>query len=101
MFDGDHRLKCARLDNFLTYRDVELLSRILSERYADDRYTVRIRVLAEIENRTTAPSIFRLHSLCLIYSLNMRKVLRWFGEESKASERTLVKQHRQVMGRAS
>jgi hypothetical protein len=29
MFDGGQRLKCARLDSFLTYRDVELLSRIL------------------------------------------------------------------------
>jgi hypothetical protein len=50
MFDGGHRLKCARLDGFLTYRDVELLSRILSERYADDRYTVRISVLVDIED---------------------------------------------------
>jgi hypothetical protein len=89
MFDGGHRLKVARLDRSLTYRDVEHLSRILSERYADDRYTVRISVLADIENHGTAPSIFRLHSICLIYGLNMPSVLTWFGVRPKKSERTI------------
>jgi hypothetical protein len=79
MFDGGYQLRLARLDRSLTYRDVEYLSRILSERYADDRYTVRISVLADIENHGTAPSIFRLHSLCLIYGLNVPRVLKWFG----------------------
>lgn len=101
MFDGGYRLKLARLDRSLTYRDVEYLSSILAEKYADDRYRVRISVLADIENRGTAPSIFRLNSLCLIYALDMRKVLGWFGVEIKASERTLVKEHRQMMDRAS
>jgi hypothetical protein len=79
MLDGGHRLRIARLDRSLTYRDVEHLSRILSERYADDRYTVRISVLADIEHHGTAPTIFRLHTLCLIYALGMPRVLGWFG----------------------
>jgi hypothetical protein len=83
MFNGGHRLKLAGLDRFLTYRAVEHLSRILSERYSDDRYTVRISVLSDIENQGTAPSIFRLHSLCTIYALDMRKVLGWFGVKSR------------------
>jgi transcriptional regulator with XRE-family HTH domain len=101
MFDGGYRLRVARQDRSLTYRDVEHLSRILAQKYADDRYRVRISVLADIENRGRAPSIFRLHSLCLIYALNMRKVLGWFGVEIKASERSLVKEHRQMIQRAS
>jgi hypothetical protein len=90
MFDGGHILKLARLDRSLTYRDVEHLSRILAERYADDRYTIRISVLADIENHGTIPSIFRLHSLCLIYALDMPRVLDWFGVLPKNSERTFV-----------
>jgi len=90
MFDGGRRLKLARLDCSLTYRDVEHLSRILSERYADERYTVRLSVLANIENQGTAPTIFRLHSLCLIYGLAMPRVLTWFGVWPKTSERTFV-----------
>ena len=34
--------------------------------YADERYIVRIGVVADIENNGTVPIIFRLHSLCLI-----------------------------------
>ena len=99
MFDGGHRLKVALLDCSLTYRDVEHLSRILSEKYADDRYTVRVSVLAEIENRGIPPSIFRLHSLCLIYGLNMAKVLTWFGVRPKASERSILKDYVKTMVR--
>lgn len=101
MFDGGYRLKLARLDRSLTFRDVEHLSRILADKYADDRYTVRISVLADIENSGTAPTIFRLHSLCLIYVLDFRKVLGWFGVEIKASKRTPVKEYSQMRDRAS
>jgi hypothetical protein len=90
MFNGGRQLKRARLDSSLTLRDVEHLSRILSAAYGDDRYAVRISVLSDIENHSRAPSIFRLHSLCLIYSLNMSRVLEWFGVWPKASERSTV-----------
>jgi hypothetical protein len=92
MFNGGRRLRCTRLDRFLTYRDVERLSRILSERYADHRYIVRISVLADIESDVATPTIFRLHSLCLIYALDMARVLTWFGVPNK-SERTFVQDY--------
>jgi hypothetical protein len=40
MIDGSQQLRLTRFNRSLTYRDVERLSRILSERYADDRYMV-------------------------------------------------------------
>jgi len=86
MFDGGYRLRLARLDRSLTYRDVEHLSRILSERFTDDRYIVRISVLADIENHGPAPSIFRLQSLCLIYALDMPRVLKWYGLWPKSTD---------------
>jgi methanogenic corrinoid protein MtbC1 len=79
MLDGGYRLKLARLDRSLTCREVERLSRMLSKRFADDRYTLRLSVLAAIENQHAVPSIFRLASLCLIYELDLLTVLRWFG----------------------
>jgi hypothetical protein len=95
MLNGGHRLKVVRLDRSLTYRDVEHLSRVLSGRYADDRYTVRISVLADIENHGTAPSIFRLHTLCKIYALDMARVLAWFGvpiQCIRANSRSRIRQ---------
>jgi methanogenic corrinoid protein MtbC1 len=79
MFDGGYRLKLARLDRSLTCREVERLSRVLSKRFADERYTVRISVLAAIENEHAIPSIFRMASLCLIYEIDLPIVLKWFG----------------------
>jgi transcriptional regulator with XRE-family HTH domain len=92
-FHGGHQLKLARLDRSLTYRDVEHLSRILSERRADDRYTVRISALAEIENHGAVPSIFRLYTLCLIYKLDLPSVIEWFGFRPRASDRTVIEQY--------
>jgi transcriptional regulator with XRE-family HTH domain len=92
MIDGSQQLRLTRFNRSLTYRDVERLSRILSERYADDRYMVRISVLADIENHGVIPTIFRLYTLCLIYKLDMPSVIEWFGIRPRVSDRTLVEQ---------
>jgi hypothetical protein len=76
---GGARLKRVRLDCGFTYRDAEGFSRVLAERYGDDRHIIRISVLARIENHGVVPNIFHLHSLCAIYSAEIRKVLRWYG----------------------
>jgi hypothetical protein len=88
MIDGGHRLRLTRLNRSLTYRDVEHLSRILFQRCADDRYTVRISVLADIENHGVIPTIFRL---CVLFTLlDMPNVIEWFGVRSRAADRSLV-----------
>ncbi len=76
---GGAQLKRLRVDCGLTYRDVERLSRVLAAKYRDDRHIVRISVLARTENHAVVPNIFRIHSLCVIYSVKMRTVLSWFG----------------------
>jgi hypothetical protein len=93
MFDGGHRLKLARLKRSLTFRHVEGLSRILSERYSDDRFTVRISALADIENHRAVPNIFRLYTLCLIYELDMPTVIEWYGFWPRAGDRKVVEQY--------
>jgi hypothetical protein len=99
MFDGGHRLKVVRLQRSLTYRDVEHLSRVLSGSYGDDRFTVRISVLADIENHGTPPSIFRLHSLCKVYALDMAKVLTWFGVPGQCIRTNRRSKTRQIMAK--
>lgn len=73
------RLKRARMDAYLSYRDVEHLSRHLADSNGDDRLIVRISVLSDIENQGKVPNVFHLHSLCVIYSLDMGTVLSWYG----------------------
>jgi hypothetical protein len=93
MIDGGHRLRLTRLNRCLTYRDVEHLSRILSEKYSDDRFTVRISLLADIENRRVVPTIFRLYTLCLIYELDMPTVIEWYGFWPRVRDRKVVEQY--------
>jgi len=80
MFDGGRQLKLARLDQSLTYHDVEHLSRTLAETDSNDRYTVRTSVLIGIETLGAVPSILHLRSLCLIYEVELPTVLRWLNE---------------------
>jgi hypothetical protein len=98
MFDAGYRLKLARLDRSLTYRDIERLSRILSERYSDDRFTVRISVLADIENHRVVPTIFRLYTLCLIYELDLPTVIEWYGFWPRVRDRKFVEQYLRWVG---
>jgi transcriptional regulator with XRE-family HTH domain len=97
MFDGGHRLKSARLDRSLTCRDVAHFSRVLADILRDDRYIVSISTLSSIENHRTIPGIFRLASLCLIYELDLSKVLMWFGVEVGFPKRSLFEQHAAVL----
>jgi hypothetical protein len=85
---GGALLKRARLNCRLTFRDVERLSRAIGEQYGDDRYIVRISMLSRIENHAAIPNIFHLHSLCAIYSVEMRKVLRWYGLPDQRSRKS-------------
>ena len=87
-FGPGARLKRTRMDRGLTCREVESLSRFLADQYDDDRYIVRISVLSRIENEGGAPNIFHLHSLCVIYSVEMRTILHWYGLPKESSRKT-------------
>ena len=63
----------------LTYRDVEKASQQLAQRRANDEFAIALSRLADIENKGTVPTIFRLYSLCAIYRLNWEEVLGWYG----------------------
>jgi transcriptional regulator with XRE-family HTH domain len=73
------RLKRERERLGLTYRDVEAASQKIAARRSSDEYAVALSRLADIENRGTLPSIYRLYTLCVIYRLDFEEVLSWYG----------------------
>jgi transcriptional regulator with XRE-family HTH domain len=73
------KLKHVRERLKLTYRDVEKASQQVAARRTSDEFAIALSRLADIENKGTVPTIFRLYSLCAIYRLNLEEVLGWYG----------------------
>lgn len=73
------RLKRARERLSLTFRQVELASQQIARRRGSDEFAIALSRLADIENKGTVPSIYRLYSLCAIYRLSFDEVLLWYG----------------------
>jgi transcriptional regulator with XRE-family HTH domain len=79
MEDAGQRLKKRREELNLRYRDVEEASQQISARRKNDEFAIALSRLADIENKGTVPSIYRLYSLCAIYRLDIVEVLEWYG----------------------
>ena len=82
--DGGQRLKRARERLNLRYRDVEEASLRIAERRKNDEFIIALSRLADIENKGTVPTLYRLYSLCAIYRLNFYEVLGWYGVDLSA-----------------
>jgi transcriptional regulator with XRE-family HTH domain len=79
MQEPGRRLRSTRERLKLKYRDVEEASQQIAARRGSDEFVVGLSRLADIENKGTIPSIYRLYSLCAIYRLSFSDVLKWFG----------------------
>ena len=73
------RLRRVRERLRMTYRQVAEASRTVAERRGSREFTVGISRLADIENQSKVPSVYRLYTLCAIYKLELEEVLRWYG----------------------
>ncbi len=73
------KLKRVRERLGLRFRDVEEASARIASRRKNDEFLLALSRLADIENKGTIPSIYRLYSLCAIYRLDMPEVLAWYG----------------------
>jgi transcriptional regulator with XRE-family HTH domain len=73
------RLKRARERLKLTFRDVEQASQEVATRRGSDEFAIALSRLADIENKGTLPTIYRLYTLCVIYRLDFDEVLGWYG----------------------
>ncbi len=77
--DPGQQLRRAREKLRLKYRDVEEASRRIAVSNHNSDFFIGLSRLADIENRGTVPSIYRLYSLCAIYGLDWSEVLEWYG----------------------
>ena len=80
-YNPGHRLRAARERLQLRYRDVEEASQQIAEQRTNHEFSIGLSRLADIENKGTVPSLFRLYSLCAIYRLDFSTVLQWYGIE--------------------
>ena len=73
------KLKRIRERLKLTYRDVEKASQQIAQRRGSDEFAIALSRLADIENKGTLPTMYRLYTLCAIYRQDLTEVLRWYG----------------------
>jgi transcriptional regulator with XRE-family HTH domain len=73
------KLKRTRERLKLTYREVEEASQQIADHFGNSEFAVALSRLADIENKGTPPSIYRLYTLCAIYRLDFDDVLAWYG----------------------
>jgi transcriptional regulator with XRE-family HTH domain len=79
MEEAGQKLKRVRERLRLKFRDVEEASTRIAARRQNDEFVVALSRLADIENKGTTPSLYRLYSLCAIYRLDLGEVLSWYG----------------------
>src|SRR5580698_3403823 len=79
MEEAGQKLKRIRERLRLKYRDVEEASTRIAEANRNDEFVVALSRLADIENKGTMPSMYRMYSLCAIYRLDLDEVLSWYG----------------------
>ena len=79
MEEAGQKLKRVRERLNLRFREVEEASAEIAQRRGNDEFIVALSRLADIENKGTIPSIYRLYSLCAIYRLDLSEVLGWYG----------------------
>jgi transcriptional regulator with XRE-family HTH domain len=79
MEEAGQKLKTARERLNLRFREVEEASTRIAARRGNDEYIIALSRLADIENKGTMPSLYRLYSLCAIYRLDFNEVLSWYG----------------------
>jgi transcriptional regulator with XRE-family HTH domain len=77
--DPGRHLRRVREHLGLRYRDVEEASHQIARNRDSQEFLVGLSRLADIENRGTLPSVYRLYSLCVIYGLDFHTVLAWYG----------------------
>jgi transcriptional regulator with XRE-family HTH domain len=79
MEEPGQKLKRVRERLNLRFREVEEASAKIAQRRGSDEFIVALSRLADIENKGTIPSIYRLYSLCAIYRMDLYEVLSWYG----------------------
>lgn len=83
-FRPGERLRAARVNRGLKARDVERISRQLSGTLGKPDYYISHSSLVTIEGHDSTPSIYKLYSLSVIYSMNFVELLALYGVDLHA-----------------
>ena len=75
------KLRRAREHLRLRYRDVKEASQRIAAQYGIREFFIGLSRLADIENKGTVPSVYRLYSLSAIYGIDFSTILAWYGIE--------------------
>ncbi|MGH9650185.1 MAG: hypothetical protein ACRD3I_06910 [Terriglobales bacterium] len=79
MITAGQQLRSVREQLGLTLRDVEIASDRIAARHRNENFAMPLSRLSDIETKGVLPSIYRLHSLAVIYRQDLREVLSWYG----------------------
>ena len=96
-------LKAERLRVRLSTREVERLSRKIAEERKSQDYYISHAWLTDAENGSYAPSIYKLHSLSVIYGRRYHEILGFFGVpigDIMHEQTRLALPHTHLIGRA-
>jgi len=70
-------------------REVENASARIAERHGNDEFLIAPSRLSDIETKGVVPSIYRVYSLAVIYRLDAREILAWYGVDMNAATEDL------------
>ncbi len=79
LHEPGQQMKRLREKLFLKYRDVVEASQRIARQKGNPEFAIGLSRLADIENKGTVPSIYRLYSLGTIYGMDFNAVLAIFG----------------------
>jgi transcriptional regulator with XRE-family HTH domain len=80
----------------LKYRDVEEASQVIGTRHKNPEFLIGLSRLADIENKGTVPSIYRMYSLAAIYGLDFSELLATYGVSLEHAPRDIAELQLQV-----
>lgn len=88
-----NRLRILREHFGFTMRDVENCSVRIAEKHKNDEYVIPVSRLSDIETKNVVPSVYRLYSLAVIYRLEVRELLSWYGVDLAGIKKDLSLSH--------
>lgn len=90
MLQAGQTLRSIREELGLTMRDIETASARLAAKHKNEEFLVGPSRLSDIETKGLVPSIYRIYSLAVIYHLDFRDILSWYGVDLNAGAADMI-----------
>jgi transcriptional regulator with XRE-family HTH domain len=79
VLSAGQRLRKIREQLGLVLRDVESASSEIARTHNNPEFSIMATRLSDIETKGVQPTIYRLYSLAVIYGMDFREMLLWYG----------------------